>query len=49
MISKLSPVHNRDEGATRQSNVSLPVSGTSVGLAIDLIWSNVCRSGDKPK
>jgi len=27
----------------------LPVSGTSVGLAIDLIWSKFCKSGDNPK
>jgi len=27
----------------------LPVSGTSVGRIIFLIWSMLCKSGDKPE
>ena len=35
-------------GSDHRRSHSRPVSGTSVGLAIERIWSKSCKSGDRP-
>ena len=35
-------------GSDHRRSQRRPVSGTSVGLATDRIWSKSCRSGDRP-
>ena len=36
-------------GSDHSRSHSRPVSGTSVGLAIERIWSKSCKSGESPE
>ena len=36
-------------GSDQRRSQRSPVSGTSVGRAMDLIWSKSCRSGERPE